>query len=272
MLSGNLPRADRNGRITMRLAVLTSVYVTLVTLPLSADGREFSQSSELPPLKLAATDLDGILLRAQSRIAAANGPLGEQESARESVKLGVRGHEIEIPHFSLASSVAFPTEVFKFSYSYYRPEKPISSVTVDLGDYSRRVSVTGEAADQVQAISKLLEKDLLRYSTAIGGATLRHVVGVCLSLALLTSLIVSSAFWWNTRSYSAWGMQVCSALGLLLVLLVPWNRYLPGFALYQSYSPFFLVRHAAPILFLCLIATLLGIPLFYFLPRWRRKA
>jgi hypothetical protein len=255
----------------MRLAVL-SVYLTLAALSLSANGREFSHSRDLPPLKLGAADLDRILLKAQSLIAAANGPSSEQDSAREGVKLGVRGKEIEIAHFSLASSVAFPRELFRFCYTYYRPNKPISSVTLDFSDYSRRVSVTGQAADQVQAISKVLEKDLLRYSTMIGGATFRRVIGISLMVALLTSLGLSSAYWWNTRSYGAWGMLVCSVLGLLLLLLVPWHRYFAGFALYQSYSPFFLIRHAAPIFFFSLIATLLSIPLLYFLPRWRQKA
>jgi len=98
-----------------------------------------------------------------------------------------------------ASSVAFPKEIFRFSYTYYRPDKPISSVTIDLGDNSRRISVTGEAADQVQAISKLLEKGLLRHSTTIGGAMFRRVAGVCLLVAFLTSLIVNT-YWWNTRT------------------------------------------------------------------------
>jgi hypothetical protein len=220
---------------------------------------------------LAASDLDTILLKTQSLIAAANGPSGEQDSARESVKLGVRGHEIEIPHFSLASSLAFPKEVFRFSYTHSRPDKPISSVTVDLGDYSRRVSVSGEAADQVEAISKVLENDLLRYSTTIGGTMFRRLAGLCLLVAFLTSLIFSTTYWWNTRRYSALGMLTCSALGPLLVLLVPWDRYLPGFVLYQSYSPFLLVRYAPYIAFLSLVAILAGIPLFYFLPRWRER-
>jgi hypothetical protein len=218
---------------------------------------------------LAAADLDTILLRTQSLIAESNGPSSEQDSGRESVKLGVRGHEIEIPHFSLASSVAFPRELFRFCYTYYRPNKPISSVAFDFSDYSRRVSVTGQAADQVEAISKVLEKDLLRYSNVIGGARFRQVAGVCLSLTFLTSLIVS-AYWWKTRTYTALGMLICSGLGILLLLFVPWHRYLAGFALYQSYSPFFLIRHAALIFFLSLTATLLGIPLSYFL--LRRKA
>jgi hypothetical protein len=255
----------------MRLLFLISVCLSLAATSLSADGRESSHSRDLPPLKLPAVDLDTILLKTHSFIAAANGPLAKQESARESVKLGVRGHEIEIPHFSLASSVAFPRELFRFSYTYSRPDKPISSVTLDFSDYSRRVSVTGEAADQVEAVSKLVEKDLLYYSTAIGGAAFRRVAGVCLMVVLLTSLGLSSTYWWRTRASSAWGMLVCSMLGLLLLLLVPWHRYLAGFALYQSYSPFFLVRNAPSIFSFSLIATLLGIPLSYFLPRWRER-
>jgi hypothetical protein len=256
----------------MRLPILCGVCLSLATMTLSAKDAEFSRNRDLPPLKLAASDLDTILLKTHSLIATAKGPSSEQHFPRESVKLGVRGKEIEIPHFSLASSVASPKEVLRFSYTYYQPDQPISSVTVDLGDSSRRVSVTGEAADQVQAITNLLENDLLRHSTTIGGAMFRRVAGVCLSVAFLTSLIFSSAYWWNTRRSSALGMLVCSALGLLLVLLVPWHRYLAGFALCQSYSPFFLVRYAPQIFFFGLLAALAGIPLSYFLPQWRRKA
>jgi hypothetical protein len=255
----------------MRLPILSGVYLSLATMTLSAKDAEFSRNSNLPPLRLAAADLDTILHKTHSVIAAANGPSGGQEVIRESVKLGVPGKEIEIPHFSMASSVAFPKEVFRFSYTYYRPDKPISSVTLDFGDYSRRVSVSGRSADQVEAITNLLENDLLSHSTAIGGAKFRRVAGVCLFVVFLLSLMVCSAYWWNTRCSSAMGMLTCSALGLSLVLLVPWNRYLPGFVLYQSYSPFLLVRYAPHIAFLSLIATLAGIPLLYVLPRWRRK-
>jgi hypothetical protein len=110
----------------MRLRILSAVCLSLATITLSVKGAEFSRNCDLPPLQLAATDLDTILLKTHSLIVAANGPLAEQESARESVKLGVRGHEIEIPHFSLASSVAFPKELFRFCYSYSRPNKSIS--------------------------------------------------------------------------------------------------------------------------------------------------
>jgi hypothetical protein len=252
----------------MRLAVLLSVCVSLATTSLS-DGGEFSQVRDLPALKLGATDLDTILLETHALVDAANGP---EDSGRETVRVNIDGQDIEIPHLSLASSVAFPNELFAFSYTYYQSEKPISSVTIDLGDSSRRVSVSGESADKVEALSKLLDKDFHRYSTAAGGVKFRRVAGVCLSMLFLTSLMISSAYCWNTRNYRALGMPICSAIGFLLVLLVPWNRFLPGFVLYQRYSPFFLVRHASEVSVLALVAILAGIPLSYFLARRRGNA
>ena len=82
----------------MHLAIVSSLC--LATISVSVKAAEFSRSRDLPPLKLAASELDAILSKAHSVIDAANGPAG-QESSREGVKLGVKSYEIEIPHFSL---------------------------------------------------------------------------------------------------------------------------------------------------------------------------
>jgi hypothetical protein len=251
----------------VRLPILISLCLLVAAPSLSAKSAEFTKSRTLPPLKLSAADLDKVLHTTQVFVASANGSAGDKESARESVTLGVRGHEIRIPHFSLASSVAFPKELFKFTYSYNRPDKPISSVIIDLGDNSRHVSVTGEAEDQVKATSNLIEKELLPFSTMIGGALFRRVAGSFLTVVFLASLGIGGAWWWRTRTYDALVMLSCSTVGLLLVLLLPWYRYLPGFALYQSYSPFILIRYAPQIFFLILVGALLGIPLSYLLSR-----
>jgi hypothetical protein len=250
----------------MRFATFLSVCVSLATTSLS-NGGEFSQLLDLPALKMGATDLDAILLETGAFVDAANGP---EDSGWEMVKLNIDGQNIEIPHLSLASSVAFPNEVFAFSYVYNQNDKPISSVTIDLGDSSRRVSVSGESADKVEGLSKLLEKDFRRYATAAGGVKFRRVAGVCLSMLFLTSLMISGTYYWKNRNRSALGILICCAVGLLLVLLVPWNRLVPGFVLYQRYSPFFLIRHAREIFLLCLVAALVGIPLSYFLLREKR--
>jgi hypothetical protein len=251
----------------MRLAVLLSVCVSLGTTSL-CNGAQSSETRDLPPLKMAATDLDAILVKTHSFIEAANGPETEEGSSRETVKVGIAGEEIEIPHFSLASSLAFPNEVFRFSYTYSQPEKAISSVAINLGDSSRQISVSGESADKVDELSGLLEKNLRRYSTAAGGLKFRRVTGICLSMLFLSSLMIGGAYCWNNRNWRvALGMPICSALGFLLVLLVPWNRFLAGFVLYERYSPFFLVRHASELFFLAVVAALAGIPLSYFLSR-----
>src|SRR5262245_61195454 len=252
----------------MRSGVLIRVCLSPPTTSLS-NARGFSQARDLRALKLGAADLDALWLKTRALIDVANGP---EDSGPETVKVSIDGQDIEIPHLSLASSVAFPNEVFGFSYTYYRSDKPISSVMIDLGDSLRRVSVTGESADRVDGLSKLLEKDFRHYSTAAGGTKFRRVAGVSLSMVFLTSLMISSAYCWNNRNRRALGMPICSAIGFLLVLLVPWNRFLPGFVLYQRYSPFFLVRHAPQLLFLAVLATLAGIPVSYFLARRRRNA
>jgi hypothetical protein len=174
---------------------------------------------------------------------------------------------------SLASSLAFPNEVFGFSYMYQLADKPISSVTIDLGDSLRRVSVSGESADKVEGLSKLLEKNLRRYSTPAGGLKFRRVAGICLSMLFLSSLMISGAYCWNNRNCRvALGMPICAAIGFLLVLLAPWNRFLPGFVLYQRYSPFFLIRHAPQFFLLAVLAMLAAIPLSYCLARRGRNA
>jgi hypothetical protein len=89
-------------------------------------------------------------------------------------------------------------------------------------------------------------------------------------MVFLTSLMISGTYYWKDRNRSALGILICSAVGFLLVLVVPWNRFVPGFVLYQRYSPFFLIRHAPEIFLLCLVAALLGIPLSYFLLREKR--
>jgi hypothetical protein len=251
----------------MPFAVLFCGCVLLATTSL-LNGAQVSETRDLPPVKLAARELDAILNKTHLFIDAANG-LSAQDSSREAVKVRARGHEIEIPHFSLASNLGFPNEIFAFSYTYYQADQPISSVTIDLGDSSRSVSVIGESAEKVGELSSLLENDFYPYSAAIGGAKFRRVAGVLLLVTLLMSLMVSSAFCWNTQDYGALGMPICSAVGLLLVLVLPWNRLLPGFALYQRYSPFFLIRHVSQIAVLVLVVTLAGIPLSYFLARRR---
>ena len=149
---------------------------------------------------------------------------------------------------------------------------PVSSVIIDLGDDSRRVLVTGEAEDQIKATSNLIESGLHSFSSIIGGASFRRGSGLFLTGLFLAFLGLGGAWWCRSRTYNALGMLICSAVGLFLVLSLPWPRYLPGFALYQSYSPFLLIRYAPQIFCVILGVVFGGIILSYFLPRSPRHS
>ena len=141
---------------------------------------------------------------------------------------------------------------------------------VDLGDSLRRVSVSGESADKVEALSTLLEKDFHRYSTAVGGLKFPSCsrdmpFDVVFNITYDRQRVLLE----QSKPHRV-GHSDCSAVGFLLVLLVPWNRFLAGFVLYQRYSPFFFIRHASQIFVLCLVAAVFGIPLCYFLSRKQR--
>jgi hypothetical protein len=79
----------------MRLLLLLTVCVSLATTSL-LNAAQFSETRDLPPLKLAASELDAILIKIHSFVDAANGS-AEQGSSRETVKLAVGCHQIEIP-------------------------------------------------------------------------------------------------------------------------------------------------------------------------------
>ena len=127
----------------MRFAIVFGVWVSLA--PTSLLIAQFSETRELPPLKLSASELDAILTKAHSVTDAANGPEAEKNSSRESVTVRIDGHDFEIPHYSLASSPWFPREIFSFSYSYFPAAKPIWAVALYSGDSSRGTSVRGSS-------------------------------------------------------------------------------------------------------------------------------
>ena len=58
----------------MRLAMLVMSCLSFALTSLIAKNGEFSQNRDLPPLRLAASDLDTILHKTQAIVAAANGP------------------------------------------------------------------------------------------------------------------------------------------------------------------------------------------------------
>jgi hypothetical protein len=82
---------------------------------------------------------------------------------------------------------------YALSYSYSWAEAPVSKLELDLRDYARRLSVSGTAVDQVEAISAALERDLSQHS-ATGADTVRFVLTGIISSILLMSLGIGGTY------------------------------------------------------------------------------
>src|SRR5438552_18933151 len=102
----------------MPFAVLFCGCVLLATTSL-LNGAHVSETRDLPPVNLAANELDANLNETHAFVDAADGP-ARQDSSREIVKARARGHDIEIPHFPRASNLACPNEIFALSSPPYQ--------------------------------------------------------------------------------------------------------------------------------------------------------
>jgi hypothetical protein len=107
-----------------------------------------------------------------------------------------------------------------------------------LGDSLRRVSVSGESADKVDALSKLLEKDFRRYATAAGGLKFRRVLDMPFDVLFNIAYDQQRVLLEHSKPHRV-GDSDLFRVGFLLVLLVPWNRFLPALCFISAIRPFF---------------------------------
>ena len=187
-----------------------------------------------------------------------------QSSPRETLTLGTGPNEIQISGHGFPSNARVPKAAYALSYSYSWAEAPVSKLELDLRDYGRRLSVSGTAVDQVEAISAALERDLSQYS-AIGGDTVRLFATLIIFLILLAGVLVGGAVCVLERQWRYVGIPIVCLIGLGLLFLLPLKDALAGFAMYQGEASW-IVRYAPQIGFVGLIITIVLsflIPMFF---------
>jgi hypothetical protein len=231
---------------------------------------QYTRTRDLPAMKISFADLDVALTKAFSLLSTANAQATKKEYLRESLSVGAEPDQVEIAGHAFPSTVRLPKAAYTLTYAYSWSDAPVSSLRLVLGDYTRRLTVSGGAPDQVEAISTTLERDLSQHSTFFGGSKYRTPVEALLFGILVPTLIISSAYCVVERRWRALGMPIFSLLAVVLLVTLPFEELLPGFAIYQGESSF-LVRFAPQISFLGLIVSAAAIPLSYLVPRWLEK-
>src|SRR5438445_370337 len=179
----------------MPLSVLISVVLLAVIDVYAAEQPElveqkpqYIRTRELPALKISFADMQSVLEKAANLLSDANvnAPKKKEFFFRETLTLGKEPDQIEIAGHSFPANARLPKVAYPLSYSYSWTDAPVSKLQLDLGDWTRRLSVSGTAVDQVEAISAALERDLSQH-TAIGGDMVRTVGGALLFIVLVIS-------------------------------------------------------------------------------------
>jgi len=252
-----------------KLVILSTIACTVL---LAAEPR-YSRNRELPPLKMNFNDLEAVLTKAFNLLSTANGQSDKKEYLGEKLTVEAGSDELEVAGHAFPMSARVPKVFYKLSYSYSWSswsDAPVSNLRLDSGDRTRRLAVSGSAADQVEAISTSLERDLSEHAS-MGGSDFRFFWGSLLAISLVFSLLLTGAYCIVERRWRMLGMPIFSLLGLLLLFLLPLGEWFSGFAVYRGESSF-LVRYGPQISFLSLIISVAGIPLGYLIPLWRDTA
>jgi hypothetical protein len=233
---------------------------------------QYTRTRELPALKISFTDMQSALDKAANLLSSANveAPKKKEFYFRETLRLGTEPDQIEIAGHSFPANARIPKAAYALSYSYSWTDAPVSKLELDLRDFMRRLTVSGTAVDQVEAISAALERDLSQHS-AIGGDMMRLYAGAAIFSILLVSLVITGAYCIVERQWRALGMPVFSLVGLVLLFALPFTDLLAGFAVYQG-DPSWIVRFEPQMAFASLIITIAAIPLSFLIPMWRDGA
>ena len=268
----------------VRLILLIFFLLACSDLFAAEPEPQYTRTRQLPALKMTFVDMQLVLDKAATLLADANREAKEakeakvkqakgfeaissffQSSPRETLTLGTGADEIEIAGHRFPTNARVPKAAYAFSYSYSWGDMPVSKLELDLRDYARRLSVSGTAVNQVEAISAAIEGDLLQHS-ATGGDTLRYVViflGVFIFSALL---VIGGVYCVLEHQWRYIGVPIVSLIGLVVLLItVPLKDFLPGFAVYQGEASL-IVRDAPQIAFVGLIITVVLsflIPMFF---------
>jgi hypothetical protein len=229
---------------------------------------EYTRNRELPALKIRFTDMQAALESAARLLSDANRDEGKKPKdiyLTQALELGTGPDGIKVAGHAFPENVRIPEAAYALSYSYSWPEAPVSSLELDLRDYGNKLRVAGSAVEQVDAISAALERDLSKHS-AIGGDLVRAIGGLLICIALGVLLLVGIVICIN-EGWRFLGVPIVSALGLVLMCVLPFREIFAGFAVYTG-DPSVIVRYEPQIAFGGLIVTIL---LSFLIPIWQER-
>lgn len=233
------------------LCVLASTGVSAQT---------YTRTTDEPPVRLTYNDLIDSIQRAHKLIKDSNSSYSVSfVHPLESLEVGdAQTNVTSSSDLSAASLQSALSVAFHVHYRYYYDGAPLSLVDISMGDSIRSVTVEGSSQAEVDALSSLISSDLNRHSVDFAGFPFRNGAGATMFMLAVLAVLVGIIVPLPQRT-----RFLFSGLGVLMViavLMLPWNEWLAGTAVYADNAVWY-VRHEAAISFIgtCVaIATVLA--------------
>jgi len=227
-----------------------------------ANATSYSRSGEFPPLKLTYDDMRTLL----QRIHAILTPPETRSDNRYTInKLTIADGKLRVDmditdDWEINEQGRFPKVSFDLRYQFYDSYSKVEKIDISFSDYSRKVSVQGTDPNQVDSAYDSLTAMIKEHTTWIGGSSFRAQSGALLACVGLLCFWVPYVSDRVKAPLSIRWTFIIAGLGLLILVTtwtLPYDRWLPGFAIYAGPLSF-AERYSSQI---TLIGLLLGLPI-----------
>jgi hypothetical protein len=209
---------------------------------------------KLAPLKISQKDLLVILKKVHILIKSAN-QSSEEPYEREHLLISESGitfnQEGELD-FSIPLSTINVAYAVNYSYNSAKVA-PINFVNIELNPFLRRVSIEGTSQEHIEALGAQIRQSFAGHTIFIGGSRGNLMIGMFLIIVLYLLLFMLGK---KFGPFSSQLIFLFSCIIGIVSAIVVWIDFFPGFAVYKT-DVSFIVRNAALISFLSLIATII---------------
>jgi len=211
-----------------------ALMAALVASAAMLNAQEIRKSAEFSPVRMSENDLLDLLGKIRSIAVRANGPVDPKRGPQEELSVEDGLTSLKLTHGIDASALSTaPPAIYSVDYTYEDFEgKAISSVELRFTDYRRTIAVRGESREQVEALFSLLSENVTTFENRFGGGAMFRAVAAPFLLTAGVAIMLLSL------RASEWRNRVpISIVGLLIVLsvfLLPWEKLLPGTAIYSD--------------------------------------
>jgi hypothetical protein len=236
--------------VRITLLACFAVLIAALSVP-GISAQEITKSGEFSVVRLSSTDLANLVGKIESIARTANGGDSATRVHEELVlQDGATSLGLTEDLSPKAISNGLPV-AYSVDYDYGSSGTAISRVQLQFNDYRRSVSVSGHSREQVEALFSAISSDVGAYERTFGGGMFRAIAGPFILVGGLLLILLPVA------SYTSRNRIPLAVLGFIVALcplLLPWQKILPGAAIYSGDTSF-IVRQAPLISFLGFVVT-----------------